>query len=99
MDRPGEEMKNEKTSSGIAEGLLWFASGLVVGTGLGLLLAPKPGEETRRQIADFAADGRHSLADQGRKLVRRGREIFEQGRDLADEAAALFDRGRELVDN
>jgi gas vesicle protein len=81
-----------------ASGLLWFATGLAVGAAAGILFAPKPGDETRRQLADLAADGRTSLIDQGRRLLHHGREIFEQGRDLADEAADLFDRGRQMVD-
>ncbi len=79
--------------------LLWLASGLAIGTAVGLLFAPMPGEETRRRLADLAADKRNNIADRGRGLVSRGREFFERGRDLADEAAELFDRGRNLVDS
>jgi gas vesicle protein len=86
-------------SSSAADTLLWFAAGLAVGAAVGILFAPKPGAETRRQLADLAADGRNALADQGKGLVDRSREIFERGKDLADEAAELFDRGRSLVDN
>jgi gas vesicle protein len=93
-------MDDKKQDTGsAASGLLWFAAGLTVGAAVGILFAPKPGEDTRRQLADLAANGRNSLADQGRKLMDQSREFFEQGRDLADEAAEIFERGRTLADN
>jgi len=97
MERSTSRGREEGMDAGAA--LLWLASGLAIGAAVGLLFAPMPGEETRRKLADLAADKRNSIADHGRGLVSRGREFYARGRDLADEAAELFDRGRSLVDN
>ena len=39
-------------------GILWFMAGLGIGAALGILYAPKTGEETRQQILDAAGQGR-----------------------------------------
>jgi gas vesicle protein len=84
--------------SGSNADVLWLVAGLAVGGALGLLFAPRPGNETRRKIADFAADGRDTLSDRGRDLLDKGREYVDRGRDLADAASELFEKGRRLAD-
>lgn len=71
--------------------LLWFIAGLGLGAGAGILLAPKPGAQTRRVIGDYINNHGHDYYD-------RGRELYERGRHLADEAAELFEEGRRLMD-
>jgi hypothetical protein len=56
--------------------LLAFLAGAVVGAGLALLLAPRPGSDVRRRLRD-------SLAGQGEALRRRVEEAFEAGKETA----------------
>jgi gas vesicle protein len=77
---------------------IWFIAGAAVGAAIAILYAPAAGHETRRKIAEKTDQGRQVLADQGRDLYERGKEMFERGRKLADEAAEMFERGRKLVE-
>lgn len=47
-----------------------FLAGALVGAGLALLLAPKPGEETRAQVADWMKQAQ----DKARKMTGRERK-------------------------
>ncbi len=75
----------------------WFVSGAVVGMTAALLLAPKPGKETRQFIADKTAQGKDAVAGTGKDVYERSKEMVEKGRQLVEDAADLFDRGRKLV--
>lgn len=73
--------------------------GAAIGAAVGLLLATKPGEELRGQIADSArrfrrkvgdtysqaADGVSDVLERSREAVRRGREEFHE---FVDEKAS-----------
>ena len=72
--------------------LFWFLAGVGLGAAAGILIAPKPGAETRRVIGNY-------LNEHGHEYYDRGRDLYERGRHLADEAADLFDEGRRLMDN
>ena len=78
--------------------LIWFVAGAALGATIALLYAPAAGQETRRKIAEKTDQGRQVLADQGRDLYERGKEMYERGRKLADDAADMFERGRKLVE-
>lgn len=69
---------------------LYFLAGLTLGAGVGLLLAPAPGSDTRQYLGERAGSAREYLD--------RGRELYEKGRELADEAAQLYEDGRHLVE-
>jgi gas vesicle protein len=77
---------------------IWFVAGAAVGAAIAILYAPAAGHETRRKIAERTDQGRQALADQGRDLYERGKEMYDRGRKLADEAAEMFERGRKLVE-
>jgi len=63
--------------------LSFFAFGLGLGLAIGVLFAPKSGEETREYI--------RVKADEGRDYLRR------RGEDLRDQAEDAIDRGRTAV--
>ena len=65
------------------DGLANFLLGLGVGVGLGMLFAPKSGEETRSMI--------RNKADEGADYLRK------QGSELRDNAADLVDKGRYVI--
>lgn len=48
----------------------WLGAGLVVGAGLATLLAPKTGEQVRRQIADQAERVRRYVAPRAQAAAR-----------------------------
>jgi gas vesicle protein len=60
-----------------------FVVGLGVGVGIGMLFAPKSGQETRQIIKTKAEDGSDY--------------IKQRGSELKDTAAGWVDRGREGV--
>lgn len=73
--------------------VLLFGLGLVVGAAAGLLLAPAPGDETRRRIGEFVGDttdkAREGLSsaggimrDQSQRVahaMKEGKEAFQEG--------------------
>lgn len=78
--------------------LVWFIAGAAVGAAVALLYAPAAGSEMRRKLAEKTDQGRQALADQGRDLFERGKDMYDRGRKLADEAADMFERGKKLVE-
>ena len=78
--------------------LLWFLAGTAIGTAVALLVAPAPGSEIRSRIGGKAEEGKDALADSGKELLEKGRDLYEEGRRIADEAADMFERGRKLVE-
>jgi gas vesicle protein len=49
-----------------------FLVGSLVGATLGLLLAPKPGREMRKQIKDLAVDSKEAITS----AVKKGRDFY-----------------------
>lgn len=76
-----DRYENEGQGNGFMMGLL---TGAVLGAGLGMLLAPKAGNELRG-----------ALGDQARNL---GTKASEQYRRASETASGWADRGREFVD-
>jgi len=79
--------------------IVWFVAGAAVGAAIALLFAPATGKETRRLLSRKTEEGRAALAEQGRAVMDRGRDLYEKGRKVADEAAEMFERGRKLAEN
>jgi gas vesicle protein len=63
--------------------LAFFFLGLGIGVAVGILFAPKSGQETRQII--------RSKADEGKEYLKRRSE------DLRDSASELIDRGKTVV--
>ncbi len=62
-------MSDNKSDLGGALGA--FLAGALIGVGVGLLLAPKSGKETRRQLADLAKKAQQKAEEMAGRL-RRG---------------------------
>ena len=80
-----DRYENEGGGGGFMMGLL---TGTVLGAGLGMLLAPKAGNELRGQISEQARNLGTKATDQYRRAseaasgwAERGREIVEKGRE------------------
>lgn len=77
----------------------YFLVGLGVGALVGVLFAPKSGEETRDILGKKADEGRDYAQKKARELRERADELIERGRDVAsrkkDSISAAVDAGRE----
>ncbi len=71
--------------------MLGLMLGAVVGYGAGILLAPAPGEDTRRRIWERT----ESMASQAEE---KGEELMRQARSSSEELAEKFQEGaREAI--
>src|SRR5580700_7901925 len=77
----------------------FFLVGLGIGALLGILFAPKSGEETREFLAQKADDGRAYAQRKARELRDRAEDIVERGKTVAarqkDNISAAIDAGRD----
>jgi gas vesicle protein len=79
--------------------VVWFMAGIAIGATVALLYAPASGAQTRRKIVKKTQEHRDAVADSGREMLERGKEMYERGRKLADDAAEMFERGRKIVES
>lgn len=84
----------ENTGSKIS----YFLVGLGVGTLLGILFAPKSGEETRQFLKDKSDEGREFAQRKARELRERAEEIVERGKetfnDQKQQVSSAIEAGR-----
>jgi gas vesicle protein len=77
----------------------YFIVGLGVGALLGILFAPKSGEETREFLAKKAEEGREYAQRKARELRERAEDLIERSKEVAtrqkDSLTAAVDAGRE----
>lgn len=93
--------------------LPYFICGLGIGAALGILYAPRSGEETREELLLRANEGREFVrrrAGEGREYVReragesreylkkRTEEVRERGMELKHRAEEAVQRGRSVVE-
>jgi gas vesicle protein len=74
--------------------LMGLLAGTVLGAGLGMLFAPKPGSELRTKLSEqagklrsTAADGYQQATGKVTQMVDRGREAYDRARQSAGAAA------------
>jgi len=58
-----------------------FLLGVGLGAAIGLLLAPRSGEEIRRTIRESTNKGRETLGQRGHELSERARGVIEKGKE------------------
>jgi gas vesicle protein len=63
-----------------------FVIGLGVGAIVGMLWAPKSGEETRALLREKAQDGIDEAVAQGKKVARRAQRVTDSAKDSVNEA-------------
>jgi gas vesicle protein len=77
----------------------YFLVGLGLGALVGVLFAPKSGEETRDLLAQKADEGRDYAQRKARELRERADELIERSKDVAnrkkDSLSAAVEAGRE----
>jgi len=87
------------SDSNSGDKVVWFVAGIAIGATIALLYAPASGEVTRGKIAKKTEKGRTAIADSGKEMLERGKEMYDRGRKLADDAAEMFERGRKIVES
>ena len=73
-----------------------FAVGIAVGAALGLLFAPRSGEETRDFIRDSALDGVDRAAAKGREFGRSAQDAVNRAQERMNDAV---DRAKERLND
>ena len=66
----------------------YFVAGMGIGAAIALLFAPQSGEETRKQIAEKAQEGKDYVASKGREIRKHAEDIVDQGKDLVTKQKA-----------
>jgi gas vesicle protein len=64
---------------------LWFLAGLGVGAVVGVLYAPKSGEETREAIREKFEEGREFIATKGGEVREQAGEWVQRGKEALDQ--------------
>ena len=77
----------------------FFLVGLGIGALVGILFAPKSGEETREFLSQKADEGREYAQRKARELRERAEDLLERSKTVAtrqkDSISAAVDAGRE----
>jgi gas vesicle protein len=77
----------------------YFLVGLGVGALVGVLFAPKSGEDTRDYLSKKADEGKDYAQRKARELRERADELIERSKDVAvrkkDSLSAAVEAGRE----
>ncbi len=80
-------------------GFLWFLAGLGIGAAVGILYAPKSGDELRQQIREAAEDGRNSVKERARQAREQAGTWAEKGRDYLnsqrEQIRSAYEAGRQ----
>src|ERR1035441_7429096 len=80
-------------------GILWFLAGLDIVAALGILYAPKTGEETRQQIREAAEQGRDAVKESAQKAREQAGTWADKGRDYLnsqkDQIRTAYEAGRQ----
>ena len=79
--------------------LSYFFLGLGIGVAVGILFAPKTGEETRDMIKSKAGEGKDYLRRRGEDIKVRAEDMVERGKNVVqrqkDQLQAAVDAGRQ----
>jgi gas vesicle protein len=77
----------------------YFIVGLGIGTLVGILFAPKSGEETREFLSQKADEGREYAQKKARELRERAEDLIERSKEIINREkgsiAAAVEAGKE----
>lgn len=71
-------------------GFLWFLAGLGVGAVVGVLYAPKSGDEMRETLRSKAQEGTERARQQARRAREQAGEWVDRGRDVLHQQKEQF---------
>jgi gas vesicle protein len=87
------------SDSGSGSKLSYFLAGIGIGTLVGILFAPKSGEETRDYLSQRADEGKEYAQRKARELRERADDLVQRGKQAAsrqkESISAAVDAGRE----
>lgn len=69
---------------------VWFLAGLGLGALVGVLYAPRAGEETRRELRQRAEEGREYVRNRAREVKEQANEWTDRGRDVVSQQKESF---------
>jgi len=79
--------------------IMWFLAGLGLGALVGVLYAPRSGQETRQAILDAAEEGRDYLVTKGSAAREQVTEWASKGKDAVkqqkEQFKAAYEAGRQ----
>jgi gas vesicle protein len=94
-----EVFKEALMSDRDGSGFLWFLAGLGIGAAVGILYAPKSGDELRQQLREVAEDGRNSVKERARQARDQAGNWAEKGRDYLnqqkEQIRSAYEAGRQ----
>ena len=64
---------------------VWFLAGLGIGAVVGVLYAPRSGDEMREVLLSKAQEGRERAREQARKAREQAEDWMERGRDVVNQ--------------
>src|SRR5712672_397737 len=86
-------------SENVGSKISFFLVGLGIGALVGILFAPKSGEETREFLSEKADEGREYAQRKARELRERAEDLVERSKSVAtqkkESISAAIDAGRE----
>jgi gas vesicle protein len=78
---------------------LWFLAGLGIGAVVGVLYAPRSGDETREVLMSKAQEGRDRVRQQARRVREQAGDWMDRGRDVVsqqkEQFRAAYEAGRQ----
>jgi gas vesicle protein len=87
------------SENNIGSKVTFFLVGLGIGAAVGILFAPKSGEDTREYLADKAEEGREYAQRKARELRDRAEDLVERGKSVArnqkESITAAVEAGRD----
>jgi gas vesicle protein len=80
-------------------GFLWFLAGLGIGAAVGILYAPKAGDEMRQQLREVAEDSRDNVKERARQAREQAGGWADKGRDYLnqqkEQIRSAYEAGRQ----
>src|ERR1700704_4867830 len=99
MHRYARFSQEDSMADNVGSKVTYFMVGLGIGALVGILFAPKSGEETRDFLAQKADEGREYAQRKARELRERAEDLVERSKQAAsrqkETLSAAVDAGRD----
>jgi len=69
----------------MTEKLAWFLAGIGCGAAVGMLYAPRSGDETREALRAKAEEGRQFMQDRTQRVREQAGQWVDRGRDVVNQ--------------